>query len=97
LATLTTLVPYAFCSIAELVILFTERQRFSGQRLGAATLLGALGFIYAVFAIIGSGAETVMWGFVLLLLGLPVWVIMRRQRTQETPYDSENTSNVPSL
>jgi APA family basic amino acid/polyamine antiporter len=79
LATLTTLVPYAFCSIAELVILFTEPRSFNGQRMGAAAILGILGFIYSVFTIIGSGAEIVLWGFVLLILGLPVWAIMRRQ------------------
>jgi APA family basic amino acid/polyamine antiporter len=96
LATLTTLVPYVFCSVAELVILFTDPRQFSGKRLGAATLLGALGFVYSVFAIIGSGAEIVLWGFVLLFLGLPVWVLMRRQRIQETPDDSDNTSSIAS-
>ena len=78
LATLTTLVPYVFCAMAELMIFFTDRKRFSGQRMGASIIIAILAFIYSVYAIIGSGASTVLWGFILLLVGIPVYVWMRK-------------------
>jgi APA family basic amino acid/polyamine antiporter len=78
LATLTTLVPYAFCTMAELMIFFTDRERVSGQRLGASITISILAFVYSVYAIIGSGADTVLWGFILLLVGIPVYVWMRK-------------------
>ena len=34
LATLTTLVPYAFAAAGQLMLMFTDRERFSGRRLG---------------------------------------------------------------
>ncbi len=78
LATLTTLVPYAFCAMAEVTVFFTDRERFSGQRLGAAITISVLAFIYSVYAIVGSGASAVMWGFVLMLVGIPVYVWMKK-------------------
>jgi APA family basic amino acid/polyamine antiporter len=78
LATLTTLVPYAFCAMAEVMIFFSDRQRFSGQRLGASITIAVLAFIYSIYAIVGSGASAVMWGFVLMLAGLPVYVWMKK-------------------
>ena len=43
-------------------------------------LLLALGFLYALWAVIGSGRDTVFWGFLLLLSGLPVYVLLQRNR-----------------
>ena len=38
-------------------------------------------FAYSMLAIAGAGAETVYWGFLLLLAGLPVYVAMSRRAT----------------
>jgi APA family basic amino acid/polyamine antiporter len=78
LATLTTLVPYAFCAMAEVAVFFTDRERFSGQRLGASITIAVVAFLYSLYAIVGSGANAVMWGFLLLLGGIPVFVWMRK-------------------
>jgi APA family basic amino acid/polyamine antiporter len=80
LATLTTLVPYVFCAMAEVMIFFNDREKFSGQRLGASITIASLAFIYSLYAIVGSGATAVMWGFVLLLAGIPVYVWMRKEK-----------------
>jgi APA family basic amino acid/polyamine antiporter len=60
LATLTTLVPYVFSSLAA----------------GLASM-AALAFAYSFWAIAGAGQETVYWGFLLLVLGLPVYVAVK--------------------
>ena len=72
LATLSTLVPYAFCSLAVWVM--------PGQPppAGWAAAVSVLAFLYAMFAIYGAGAETVLYGFLLLLAGLPVYIWVRR-------------------
>lgn len=41
-----------------------------------AVALGAL--VFSIWALIGTGAETLMWGGVLLLAGLPIYVWQRR-------------------
>ena len=48
-----------------------------GPELAKVVVLGALGFTYSVWAFIGSGAETVLVGSVLLLMRrvpIHVWV-----------------------
>jgi APA family basic amino acid/polyamine antiporter len=77
LCTLATLIPYAFCSLS--VWLMPGHPRPTG----AAALVSALAFLYAMVAIGGAGAETVFYGFLLLLAGLPiyVWVRLGSRRT----------------
>jgi APA family basic amino acid/polyamine antiporter len=74
LATLSTLIPYAFCSLAAFMI---QRQD-PRLRLGAGgTAICAGAFAYSLWAIGGGGAEVVYWGFLLLMAGLPVYVFVR--------------------
>jgi APA family basic amino acid/polyamine antiporter len=74
LSTLSTLVPYVFCSLA--VWLMPGRPRLQA---GAATTSIAA-FAYSMFAIYGAGAETVFYGFLLILGGLPIYAAMARTR-----------------
>jgi len=76
LATLSTLVPYAFSSLA----LFLLPDRADGRRLPARiATAAALAFAYSLWAMGGSGEVTVYWGFLLLIAGLPVYVAMVRR------------------
>ncbi|MFC2088970.1 amino acid permease [Calditrichota bacterium] len=83
LATLTCLVPYVFTAMAELMIFIKDREKFSGQKLMGSSIIAIFAFIYSIWAIIGSGQETVYWGFVLLMCGIPiyVWIKWRQPAT----------------
>ena len=83
LATLTTLVPYAFCAMAELMIFIKHREQFSGKRLLGSSIIAVIAFAYSVWTVYGSGADTVLYGFLLLLAGIPVYVWMRKQQAGE--------------
>ena len=87
LATLTTLVPYAYSAAAELMLFVSEREAFSAPRLVKDAVIAALAFAYSVWAVAGSGYEVVYKGFILLLAGVPVYVFMkwRTARTEEAP------------
>ncbi len=76
LSTLSTLVPYAFCSLA---VFLPGGRRASSLAIGTA-IIAALAFVYALFAIGGAGADVVYLGFLLLLSGLPVYVWVVRQK-----------------
>ncbi len=72
LATLNTLIPYAFSSMAVFVL-----PGRAGRPLTAAAKAGAaIAFAYSLWAMAGAGAETIYWGFLLLMAGLPVYVIV---------------------
>ena len=71
LATLSTLVPYAFCSLAGFILARQDpRMRMSA----GASAVAALAFVYSLWAIGGAGTDVVYWGFLLLMSGLPVYV-----------------------
>ncbi len=73
LATLSTLIPYGFSALAELVIFFRERESFRGEKLAGASVVAVLALLYSLWAIVGSGWRTVFWGLVLMVAGLPVY------------------------
>ena len=83
LATLAALVPYVFASMTGLMMALRERLalRAGGEGVGAPPLgrmtVSALAFGFSLWAIAGAGADTVFWGFLMLLAGIPVYVAMR--------------------
>jgi basic amino acid/polyamine antiporter, APA family len=77
LATLTCLVPYLFSAAAEWVILRREGAE-GGVRKSVPTAIALLAFLYSFWAIAGAGQETVYWGFLLLIAGVPIYVWLRR-------------------
>jgi APA family basic amino acid/polyamine antiporter len=72
LCTLGTLIPYVFCSLAVWMM------PNGGRSLGTFAAVSGFAFVYAMFAIAGAGTDTVFYGFLLLLAGLPVYVWLRR-------------------
>jgi len=77
LATLTTLVPYLFCALAELMIYFTTGRTIAKKGLAPIAALAVVGFLYSAWAIYGAGQEIVFYGFLLLMAGIPVYVWLR--------------------
>ena len=75
LATLSTLVPYLFCSLASFVRGKADRPSASSS----GGVVAGLAFLYAMVAVAGAGQEVVYLGFLLLLAGLPVFVWVTRR------------------
>jgi APA family basic amino acid/polyamine antiporter len=75
LTTLSTLVPYLFVSASY--ILFHLEKIYIKRRKIKSTILGALGVIYSIWAIFGSGSESIFYGTILLLIGIPFYCIMK--------------------
>jgi APA family basic amino acid/polyamine antiporter len=88
LATITTLVPYAFAAAAQLMLMFREPERFSGRRLAVDAAVAILAFAYAFWMIYGAGQEYIAQGFLLLMAGIPVYVYLKwRQSKQAVTLD----------
>jgi APA family basic amino acid/polyamine antiporter len=91
LATLVTLVPYAFSAAAEAHLMITDRTAFVGRRFLRDIAVAALAFAYAVWTMVGSGMEIIGQGFVLWMLGVPVFIWMRWTKRHEheaiVPYE----------
>jgi APA family basic amino acid/polyamine antiporter len=96
LATLTTLVPYAYSAAAQAHLYFTEREIFERGRFVRDTIIATLAFGYSVWAITGSGKDIIAKGFILLLAGIPVYVLMKwRQARQAEKSAAELASTAP--
>ena len=88
LATLTTLVPYAFSAAAQAWLWLVEPESFRAKHLIRDTVVAVLAFAYSVWAIAGAGDDIVTKGFVLLLAGIPVYIGMRwwdRRKLEHLP------------
>ena len=83
LATLTTLIPYAYSAAAQAYLYITEPELFEKKKFVRDTVIASLAFAYSVWAITGSGKDIIAKGFVLLLAGIPVYVFVRWQRHRE--------------
>jgi basic amino acid/polyamine antiporter, APA family len=85
LATWMTLIAYAYAAAAEIVLFFREREVFSWIKLVRDTVIAGLAFAYSLWAIWGSGQEWLAKGFMLLLLGIPVYVWMTWRHSRSAP------------
>lgn len=80
LSTLSTLIPYAYSSLADLRFSLLENRK-PWSRSSLIRLLTALfALAFSLWAIWGLGFMTVVWGVVLLLLGLPFFFVLRRRK-----------------
>jgi APA family basic amino acid/polyamine antiporter len=77
----TALMPYLFVAAAYVIVLIEKKIHLNSAL--KTFLLGTLGFAYSLWAIFGSGRDTVFYGFLLLLLGIPFYVIMQWNKTKD--------------
>ena len=80
LSTTACLVLYALCSLALLRLQWTQQLGAARGRSVALGIVGILATAYSLWAIIGAGAEAVLWGAALLLLGVPLYYWFRSSR-----------------
>lgn len=85
LATLSSLIPYLFTTMAEIIIFNKYPYEFKDQRLIGSILIAILACIYSFWTIIGSGQEIVFYGCLLLFSSVPVYVIMKRKPALNEP------------
>jgi amino acid transporter len=79
LSTMTAAIPYAFCALASGFV----AARVKGGTVPRVTLIEIIAFAFSIFTIYGCGPEPVLYGVMLLLLGIPVYTWQRR-RAQPT-------------
>ncbi|MDC8002819.1 amino acid permease [Aureisphaera galaxeae] len=75
LTTLCCLVPYLFTAASYALVKIEKK--FQVHEKLYAIVLSALAFAYSIWAIYGSGSDTVFYGFLLLLMGVPLYVLMK--------------------
>ena len=75
LTVLACLVPYLFVSASYIIVIIQKKLHLN--KFFKTFVLGSLGFAYSLWAIFGTDSEIVYYGFLLLLLGIPFYVLMQ--------------------
>jgi APA family basic amino acid/polyamine antiporter len=81
LATLSALLPYLMCALARIVLALRADRQISLS--GFDFAVAGIAVVFAAWAIFGTGADAILWGGMLLLLGLPVYLMMRHFSSRE--------------
>ncbi len=76
ITTFFTLVPYMFCAMAE-IVLSRKQKRSSNVRTRDVTI-AAGAFIFGLWAAAGTGKDSLYWGTLLLLAGIPIYIWQTR-------------------
>jgi len=77
LATMTAVVPYAFCALSVGLV---AARAAGGGPVPRVSAVEWVAFVFSLFTLYGCGPEPVLYGFVLLMLGIPVYVWQVRQQ-----------------
>lgn len=78
LTAVVVLVPFLFSAAAYgIIILRNKNWRHEGK---GNLFIAVMAFAYSLWALIGSGQQTVYWGFIAILTGIPFYVWMKRSQ-----------------
>jgi basic amino acid/polyamine antiporter, APA family len=77
LATLASLIPYIYTSVAELMFYIKEREKFNRKRMASSAVLAMIAFAYTYWLIYGAGFTIVFYGVLLLLSSIPVYLLLQ--------------------
>lgn len=80
LATVTVMGAYLGASTAQLVFLRRDPELFGGGGARRAGVVSVVAFAYSCWAVVGAGWGPVLWGCVLLAVGVPVYLFSVRSR-----------------
>jgi arginine:agmatine antiporter len=79
LATMTGVIAYVFCALADGLIAVGGVARGMLPRIGAVEVIA---FLFSIFTVYGCGPTPVLYGLLLLLFGIPVYVWQQRARAK---------------
>jgi APA family basic amino acid/polyamine antiporter len=63
-------------------MLFSDRELFSGRKLAVDAAIAIFALAFSIWAIYGAGYEVIAKGFLLLMLGVPVYVYMKYRESK---------------
>ena len=75
------LIPYLFTAAAYILVIIDKNLHANSWV--KTLVLGSLGMAFSIWAIYGTGSETVFYGFLLLMSGLPFYILMQWNKREK--------------
>ncbi|MEV0584758.1 amino acid permease [Nonomuraea sp. NPDC050310] len=88
IATFTTVIPYFFSACAQLFWLVTRGRRVEGARLTRDLAVSLVAILFAFWMTYGAGQEAIFIGFLMLLVGIPVYIWVKSKRGEYGPRET---------
>lgn len=76
LSTMAAVIPYAFCALAGGIV---AARAAGGGPVRRLTTVEIVAFLFSAFTLYGCGATAVLYGLMLLIFGIPVYIWQRRR------------------
>lgn len=89
LATLASLVPYVYTSLAEVLLLVKKSGHFDFSKFWRSAVLAVIAFVYGFWAIIGAGDKTIAYGTILFLSGIPFYIWLKAHAPEKKALEPE--------
>lgn len=78
-STVSVLIPYAFCGVSYIIIL--RAGEISSNKKRDISFVALLAIAFSLYTLIGSGYDSIFWGLLFLLLGVPVYLFLKRRNS----------------
>lgn len=78
LSTVSYMIPYVFCALVECILILAFRNKLDFYHPKTYIPLAITAFMFSVWTVYGAGAQAGMWGLLLILFGLPVYVFFSK-------------------
>ncbi|MGN0702487.1 MAG: APC family permease [Lentihominibacter sp.] len=80
MSSMASMVFYSFGVASEIALLVKNSESFNVWMFIKNGLFSLVAFAYTVYATYATGAETVMWGFLFILIGMPFFIYIKMKR-----------------
>lgn len=83
-----SLLPYMYATIALPIIMVSKKLNY-GRSFMFYCVLAVIGIIYSIFALLGSGTDSIFWGTVMMMVTIPLFSFVaagRNRKGQEILY-----------
>ena len=84
LAVMAFLVFYTFGAASELMLSGKHIKPFNLFNFVKCSIISLIALAYSIYTIFGAGAENVLYGFLLMLIGLPVFIYVKLKQTSNS-------------
>ena len=84
LSVLTTLLPHLYAAAAELLLARRDAGRYTPAERRRAHVVAPVAFVFVLYTIYGVGPEVALWGFLVVLAGMPLYVWFATRGARES-------------
>lgn len=80
MSSMSSMVFYSFGVASEIALLLKRNEHFNVWVFIKNGFFSLLAMVYTIYAIYATGADTVMWGFLFILIGMPIFIYIKMKR-----------------